>query len=39
VVYKTVVGAASAGTCGVGYSNSLGIGIPPVISAPIYSGC
>jgi len=39
VVYKVAVGAASAGTCGVGYSESLGNGIPPVVSDPIYSGC
>ena len=39
VIYKTVVGAASAGTCGVQYFESSGINIPPVVSAPIYSGC
>ena len=39
VVYKIAVGAASAGTCGVQYFESSGVNIPPVVSAPIYSGC
>lgn len=39
VVYKTVVGAASAATCGVQYLESSGINIPPVVSAPVYWGC
>lgn len=39
VVYKTVVGAASAATCGVQYLPASALNIPPVVSAPIYSGC
>jgi len=39
VVYKTVVGAASASTCGVQYIEASAVNFPPIVSAPIYSGC
>ncbi|MDD5301262.1 MAG: type II secretion system protein [Gallionella sp.] len=36
MVYKSGVAPA---TCGVGYTDSIGLNIPPVTSAPVYSGC
>jgi len=39
ILYKTAVGNASAAECGVQYTESTALNVPPTIASAVYSAC